>query len=111
MTVGTYYQKTAEVRAAKFRTNNERGNVNMNDVCIAVNQGRPRDAEYHCWHNGTSIFVKTPGEALMANVGDWIVWHINGSVDVRSESDFKESFEEAGGVYASYADPTAEGPR
>ena len=87
-----YYQKSAEVCAIKFRTNNETGDINMNSVCIAANQGRSPDSDYHCWHNGTEIFVENPRETWRAQVGDWIVSYPDGKINVFSDADFHKHF-------------------
>jgi hypothetical protein len=70
---GIFYP-TAPVRAARFETNNEPGDVNMNAVCNFVNQGQNPGSPFHAWHNGTDIFIEEKkGKPQRAEVGDWIV--------------------------------------
>lgn len=92
--VGTYYSKAAEVRAIRFASNNEPNNENLNAICLTVNQGRPHDSDYHCWHNGTNIFVQCRGyHFATAVVGEWIVMYPDGRIEVVGDSAFNAGFE------------------
>jgi hypothetical protein len=74
-----FRQKPIVIEAMQFETNNEAGSPQMDAVCNWANQGRaPEDC--YCWHNGTSIFVKTLEGIMRAEVSDWIIRGVKGEL-------------------------------
>jgi hypothetical protein len=86
-----------DVDAMQFKTNNETGCPQMDAVCIWANQGRGLKARFHCWHDGTNVFVFDMDEPSInrsrADVGDWIVKDQDGSLHVVTSAAFDASFE------------------
>lgn len=82
-----------EIDAMLFRTNNENGNGNLNDICIWANQGK-QPTDLHLWHNGTNIFVQTLEGTMTANVGDYIIRGVNGEFYPCKPDIFAKTYQE-----------------
>ena len=91
-TAHKYRKRPVEVWAMEFRTNNEQGDVNMNAICIWINQGKSDQAP-HAWHNGTNIFIQTLEGTMAAQCGDWIIQGVFGEYYPCKPEVFKDTYD------------------
>lgn len=86
-----FRKKPVVVHAMQFETNNESGDVNMNAIVIAINQGRDKPG---AWHNGTNIFILTLEGEMRAEVGDWIIRGVKGEFYPCKPDIFEATYEQ-----------------
>jgi len=72
-----YRKKPVVIEAMHFESNNQAGNLNMNEICIWINGGID-DLGRHAWHNGTDIFIQTLEGDHKAECGDYIIKGVKG---------------------------------
>jgi hypothetical protein len=68
-----FRKKPVVIEAFQFVTNNEAGDLNMNQIVkwITENGGQAR-------HNRTDIFIKTLEGEMLASCGDWMIRGVAG---------------------------------
>lgn len=68
-----FRKKPVVIEARKFETNNEAGDVNMNELVEWINENSNKGS-----HDGTNIYIMTLEGKMTATVGDWIIQGVAG---------------------------------
>lgn len=85
-----YRKKPVVIEAKQFTTNNEPGDVTMNEIVNWINQGKEI---MHAWHNGTDIKIQTLEGVMNASVGDFIIKGVNGEFYPCKPDIFEKTYE------------------
>jgi hypothetical protein len=85
-----FRKKPVVIEARQFETNNESGDLNMNELVSWMNQGRDT---MNAWHNGTDIFIQTLEGQMRAEVKDWIICGVKGEFYPCKPDVFEETYE------------------
>lgn len=88
-----FRKKPVKIWARRFLSNNEPADLNLNILCIWINQGNPSTHECHAWHNGTNLFIETLEGVMTANVGDYIIQGVKGEFYACKPDIFEETYE------------------
>jgi len=85
-----FRKKPVVIEARQFKTNNEIGSPNMDDLVNWMNQGQDKMIG---WHNGTNIFIETLEGEMRTDVCDWIIKGVNGEFYPCKPDIFEKTYE------------------
>lgn len=85
-----YRKKPVIIEAKQFTTNNELGNVTMNNICNWINQETENPIARH---DGADIYIQTLEGEMKASVGDFIIQGVNGEFYPCKPDIFEKTYE------------------
>lgn len=88
-----FRKKPVIIEAIKFETDNEAGDINMNEIIDWINQGKNENERYKAWHDGTNIHIETLEGTMRADCFDWIIKGVKGEFYPCKPDIFEETYE------------------